>query len=147
MRVPTGIKALLAATLIVALSVASAWAVAQSAESTPWAAGDYATASGTGRLKITAATDGVQHFSIESRGSQGHRCAVDGTLQGGLVMTSPTLMPIACRIGFAKRGDAIEVSTNAAADCGPSFCEARATFVGRYAPAASKASAKAKAKH
>lgn len=143
MRVHTGIKALLGATLVVALSVASAWAVAQSAE---WVVGEYATANGAGRLKITAATDSVQHFSIESRGAQGHRCEVEGTLQGGLVMTSPTLMPIACRIGFTKRGDAIEVSTNAAADCA-SFCEVQATFVGRYAPAASKAKAKAKATH
>ncbi len=135
-RVDAGIKAFLVATLVVALSVASAWAVAQSAE---WAAGDYATANGRGRLKISTATDGVQHFSIESRGTQGHHCAVDGTLKGDLVMTSPTLMPIACRIGFAKRGNAIEVSTNAAPDCGPSFCEARATFVGRYAPASPKA--------
>ena len=142
-RGAVGLKALLTATVVMAFSVASVWAVAQSAE---WAAGDYATANGAGRLKITAAADGVQHFSIESRGAGGHGCTVDGTLQGGRVMTSPTLMPITCRVNFSKRGNAIEVTTNAAPDCGPSFCEARATFVGRYALAAPKAKAKAKAK-
>ena len=119
-----------------ALSVAGVRAVAQSSD---WAAGDYLTANGKARLTIAAAADGVQHFSIESRAAGGHRCAVDGTLQGGLVMTSPTLIPIACRIGFAKLGNAIEISTNAAADCGPSFCEAPATFVGRYLPATRRA--------
>lgn len=93
--------------------------------------GDYVFEHSHGDLVVGSLEQGVQKFTIETVGANGHTCAVEGEIRDGVATIESTGDAPACEIRFAPKNRQLDVSTNGADSC-REWCGMRATFEGSY---------------
>jgi hypothetical protein len=106
-------------------------ALSHGALAAPTPPGSYVYEHGSGTLEIKAGAAGLQHFTIETVGGNGHSCAVEGDLRDGHATIESSLDDKACELTFAVKGRTIDLTTNGADSC-REWCGMRAAFDGQY---------------
>jgi hypothetical protein len=84
-----------------------------------------------GDLVIQSLEQGVQKFSIETVGANGHTCAVEGEIRDAVARIDSAVDAAACEIRFELKNRQIDVDTNGADSC-REWCGVRASFEGSY---------------
>lgn len=115
----------------------AAWAMLATvvASAADFPAGQYVTEGGWGTMVLKPGAGGKQDFSIESQGSNGHSCSIEGSISNGRAAVPTDPREPACKVGFVPRGAGIEVAVAAAdAPACQYFCGMRAIFTGTYLP-------------
>ncbi len=106
--------------------------VASAAAAAELEPGSWITERGWGQLTLRAGADGGFEFELQSMGSNGHSCALEGHVEDDRA-TVPTDEGQACRISFdaSAQGIAVAVHADDQEQC-RWFCGARAGFEGDY---------------
>jgi len=127
-RIPT---LFIAAGAFAAFSLLSLNAVAQSA-SAALSPGEYVSDGGSGRLSLKSGKNGALMFAIESAGSNGHTCSLDGEVRNGKARLAGEDEKTPCIVTFKLTPAGIDVKGSSFDACGSQYCGMRATFEAVY---------------